>query len=108
MKWIERLMFLVIPSCQETQKLQSQTLDERLPWLTRCKLWMHCVMCGWCSRYGKQLKFLNRVCADLPECGDFGKESPLPDEARERIEKCLCVEKSEDCLNTHGTDHAGS
>ncbi|MFK5920963.1 MAG: hypothetical protein QM496_02195 [Verrucomicrobiota bacterium] len=90
MKLIERLMFLVIPSCRETQKLQSKTLDEKLPWLTRCSLWMHCVMCGWCRRYGKQLKFLSRACGDLPECGDFEKDEALPEEAKERIARCLC------------------
>lgn len=93
MKFVERMMFKVIPSCRETQKLQSQKLDEKLSLWKRSSLWMHCVMCGWCRRYGKQIKFLNRVCSALPECGDFEKDEPMPDDTRERIEKCLCDEE---------------
>lgn len=85
MKLIERMVFLVIPSCRETQELQSRGLDEKQSLWRRCSLWMHCMMCGWCRRYGKQIKFISRMCADLPECGDFEKEAPLPDGARERI-----------------------
>ncbi len=96
MKFLERLMFLVIPSCRETQKLQSRRLDEKLPLVKRCSLWVHCVMCGWCRRYGKQIKFLNKVCSDLPECGDFEKEEAMSSEARERIEKCLCEERGKE------------
>ena len=94
MKFVERLMFLIIPSCKETQKLQSRKLDEQLSLWKRGALWMHCIMCGWCRRYGKQIKFLNRVCSDLPECGDFEKEEAMPDETRGRIEESLQEERN--------------
>jgi hypothetical protein len=94
MKMLERMMFWVIPNCRETQKLQSRNLDVKLSLWKRGVLWMHCVMCGWCRRYGKQINFLNRICSELPECGDFEEEEKMPKEARERVEKCLCEKKS--------------
>jgi hypothetical protein len=96
MKYVERLMFLVIPSCREAQKLQSRKLDEELSLWKRCSLWMHCAMCGWCRRYGKQTRFLNRLCSELPECGDFGKEEPIPDGVKARIAKSLSDTKGRD------------
>ncbi len=79
----------MIPNCRQTQELHSRGLDEKLPWLQRLAVRIHCLLCTCCSRYGKQLKFMSRLCDQLPEYGDFGKKNPMPEESRQRIAQAL-------------------
>ena len=82
---MDRIMFKVLPSCKEAMHLHSCAQDERLPLRKRFLLWMHCIMCRFCARYGKQLRLLRKWTKQLPEKYDYSKVAKLPDDAKERI-----------------------
>jgi hypothetical protein len=48
-------------------------------------------MCRWCSRYGKQIKFLRAVAQRCDD--DHNAKQTMPPEARERIKRRLQTEK---------------
>jgi hypothetical protein len=81
------------PSCKQAVQLQSAALDTKLPFRQRLGLRIHLMLCKWCRRYGKQIRFL---CSATHEHG--GEERALPPqalspEARERIKDRLQAEK---------------
>ena len=73
------------PNCADMSRLASQSLEKALPLGLRLKMRLHFLVCVWCNRYFKQLKFLHQAAphleqraGDLPGCG-------LPLEAKRRI-----------------------
>jgi hypothetical protein len=71
------------PNCKEAARLQSAALDRRLGLLERLGLRCHLLLCKWCGRYGKQIKFLGAAAREqTPAHG-------LSTEARERIKRRL-------------------
>jgi transposase-like protein len=48
-------------SCKEASERLSAALDTRLSMSERLGLRLHLFICKWCSRYGRQLKFLQRA-----------------------------------------------
>ena len=75
------------PNCREAIRLQSDALDRPLPRLQRIGLRIHLVLCVWCMRYGKQIKFL-RTTAQHCEYDQEPKQA-LSVEVRERIKRTL-------------------
>lgn len=76
------------PTCKEATRLQSDALDQSLPWRQRFGLFLHLLICKWCRRYGRHLGFLRtaaKKCAEL-EPEPVEKLSPA---ARERIRQAL-------------------
>lgn len=93
MKLMQRLMFMVIPNCREAEQLQSRKLDEKLSLVRRAGLWMHCVICSCCRRFGIQLKFLSDLCKEVPEhCDDLAEAHPMPEDAKERVRERIVEE----------------
>ena len=91
MKPLLKLAKLLSPSCKQASRLQSEAMDRNLSWLEAVGLRVHLVLCKWCRRYGKQLKFLRHAahqCDEQPSCGTVAKLAP---EARERIKQKLRV-----------------
>ena len=82
---MDRMMFKVMPSCKEAMELQSEAIDHKLPIHKRALLWMHCAMCGFCRRYGKQIRWLSQKLKALPHAFDFGREKPMPPEMKDRV-----------------------
>lgn len=75
-------------TCKEASRWLSQSLDRPLPRLKRLQLRMHVWLCGSCSNFEKQLKFLRRAARRLGE--DSRPDGVrLGSEARERIRKAL-------------------
>ena len=67
----------------------SQGMDKELSLTTRMKLRIHYLMCSFCERYMKQLKYIRKVSREFPErIGDVSDAS-LPADARERIKIAL-------------------
>ncbi len=75
-------------TCEETAQLVSESLDRTLRLRERFALRLHLLGCAMCSRYARQLKFLQRVCADGAE-EQLTSPAELSDAARERIRNRL-------------------
>jgi hypothetical protein len=81
------------PNCREAARLQSEALDKKLPFSKRLGLRLHLLICKWCRRYGKQIRFLRSAAHQCPD--DLTEAAPqkLSAEARERIRQRLQSEK---------------
>lgn len=64
-------------------------MDKKLSLTTRIKLRIHYLMCSFCERYAKQLKYMRTVAREFPEkIGEVG-DAKLPAEAKERLKEAL-------------------
>ncbi len=76
-------------TCREASELQSQSLEQPLPWRAQLGLRIHLLLCKWCRRYGEQIRFLREACRQ----GDLSSETPaayrLSDEARQNLKEKL-------------------
>jgi|SRR5271155_970915 len=93
MNWIFKTIHALSPNCKEAVRLQSGALDRPLPLLRRIGLRIHLGLCAWCSRYGRQIKFLRTA---AQHC-DHNHEAKLtlPVEAKERIKRTLAASKDQ-------------
>ncbi len=78
-------------TCKEVAQLASESLDRSLTLYERLTLRLHLFRCDMCTRYVRQLKFLQRVCAEAGE-EKLTEVAELTDEARERIQSRLSQE----------------
>jgi hypothetical protein len=77
------------PHCQEAIRLQSKSLDQALtPW-QRLGLRIHLILCKWCRRYTKQIRFLRQAAHDHPDRLTEASTHSLSAEARARIKRSL-------------------
>jgi hypothetical protein len=81
------------PNCREATRLQSEALDKKLPFPKRVGLWLHLLICKWCRRYGKQIRFLRGAARQCPDHLTEAVPQTLSPEARERIRQRLQSEK---------------
>jgi len=73
------------PHCTEILRLASQSLEQPQSVRTRMKMRMHFLICVWCKRYDKQLKFLHQAAAHLDHQDIILPGHGLSAEARQRI-----------------------
>jgi hypothetical protein len=52
-------------------------------------MWLHLLVCKWCRRYGKQVRFLRDAAHNHPEDLTGAVPQTLSGEARERIKQRL-------------------
>ena len=90
MHWLAKTFRALSPNCKEAIRLQSEALDRPLSRMQRVGLRIHLAMCRWCSRYGKQIKFLRTVAQRCDH--DLDANQTMPPEARERIKRRLRTE----------------
>ena len=83
----------ISPNCKEAVRLQSEALDHQLPGLERLGLRLHLVLCKWCRRYGKQIRFLHDTAHVHPNELTEPVPQKLPDAARERMKQRLRAEE---------------
>ena len=79
------------PNCADMSRLASQSLEQRPSPRIRFKMWLHYLICVWCKRYFKQLKFLHEA---APQFADHAGTLPgrgLSAEARQRMLQRLQV-----------------
>jgi hypothetical protein len=91
--WLQLQIVLLIcrftPTCPEVAKILSQGMDKELSLMTRMKLRIHYLMCSFCERYMKQLKYIRKVSREFPEkIGDVSGAS-LPADAKARMKAAL-------------------
>jgi len=79
----------LLPSCREASRLQSEALDKELSFPRRCGLALHLMVCKWCRRYGRQVRFLRDAAHEHPENLSEAVPQKLSAEARERIRQRL-------------------
>ena len=77
------------PNCREASRLQSEVLDHSLSRGQRLGLRLHLLLCKWCRRYGKQLRFLRQAVHDHPDAVNDPTPRTLSSEARERLKQSL-------------------
>jgi hypothetical protein len=75
--------------CREASCAQSESLDHPLPFAKRVGLSLHLVLCRWCRRYGKQIRFLRVAAHEHPEEMAEAAPQKLSGEARDRIKRRL-------------------
>ena len=79
----------LMPSCRDASRLQSEALDKELSFSKRLGLSLHLLICKWCRRYGKQIRFLRDAAHEHPENLSDAVPQKLSSEARERIKQRL-------------------
>jgi hypothetical protein len=93
LKTIARVMATLSPNCRQASRLQSEALDHKLPIFKRTGLWIHLLLCKWCRRYGKQIRFLRDAAHEHPDELVEGARQKLSDASRERIKQRLSSEE---------------
>ena len=73
------------PNCAEMSRLASQSFEQALPLGARFQMWLHYLVCVWCSRYLKHLKFLHGAAPQLDEHLNLPAARVLSAEAKQRI-----------------------
>ena len=73
------------PNCAEMSRLASRSLEQPLAWRTRLKMRLHFLICVWCQRYFKQLRFTHAAASHLDEHAEMLPPRPLSPAARQRI-----------------------
>jgi hypothetical protein len=91
--WLQLQIVLLIcrftPTCPEVVRILSLGMDKELSLMMRIKLRIHYLMCSFCERYMKQLKYIREVSREFPEkIGDIS-DSSLPADAKERMKAAL-------------------
>ena len=56
-----KLLETLLPTCRQVSRLQSDLLDQPLSLPRRFGLRLHLLVCKWCRRYGKQIRFLHEA-----------------------------------------------
>jgi len=64
-------------------------MDRPLPLTTRIKLRIHYLMCSFCERYAKQLKYMRQVAREFPEKIGETSQAKLPADAKQRMKEAL-------------------
>src|SRR5690349_7818481 len=79
----------VMPTCREITRLQSDALDRNLPLFKRTAVRLHLLICSWCRRYGKHIRFLRQAMHEHPEQLCEATSQGLSPDARERLKRAL-------------------
>jgi hypothetical protein len=77
------------PTCPEVVRILSLGMDEKLSLMMRMKLRIHFLMCSFCQRYMKQLKYIRQVSREFPEKIGEASNALLPTDAKERMKAAL-------------------
>ena len=64
-------------------------MDKELSLMMRMKLRIHYLMCSFCQRYMKQLKYIRQVSREFPDKIGEISDAKLPAEAKERLKQAL-------------------
>jgi len=64
-------------------------MDKQLSLMMRMKLRIHYLMCSFCERYMKQLKYIRQVSREFPDKIGEISGATLPAEAKQRLKEAL-------------------
>jgi hypothetical protein len=77
------------PTCPEVVRILSLGMDKELSLMMRIKLRIHYLMCSFCERYMKQLKYIRQVSREFPDKIGEVSDASLPADAKARIKSAL-------------------
>ena len=77
------------PTCPEVIRILSLEMDKDLSFIVRMKLRIHYLMCSFCERYMKQLKYIRQVSREFPEKIGEVSDASLPPEAKAQMKAAL-------------------
>jgi hypothetical protein len=86
---IALLICRITPTCAEVVRMVSLGMDKKLPLTMRIKLRIHYLMCTFCKRYTKQLKYMRTTAREFPEKIGKVSDATLPAETKERFKAAL-------------------
>ena len=89
--WV-RWVWKHTPNCAEMSRLASKSFDGPQPLGTRLRMRLHSVLCVWCKRYRKHLRFLRTAAPGLDDHLDLPGGGRLSPEAKRRILRRLEME----------------
>lgn len=89
LRWIKVLS----PTCREAVRLQSDSLDRTLPFPERLGLRLHLLLCKWCRRYARQIRFLREALRCADEKTAVVARIPLPVATRDQLKARLRQER---------------
>lgn len=76
--------------CKDVSILISRSMDEKLPVWVRLGIKFHLMMCHLCSNYKDQLYFIRNAVSKMEiNINTHTALTPLPDQARDRIQRYL-------------------
>jgi hypothetical protein len=77
------------PNCREASRLQSEPLSRSLSMSQRWGLRVHLLLCKWCRRYARQIRFLRGALRE--EANETSEAAPktLSPGTRERMKQSL-------------------
>ena len=78
-------------TCKEATRLVSEAQDRRLGWSERIGLGFHLLICVWCRRYARQIRFLTRALRSNTAKASASPVAHLDNAARSRIKESLKV-----------------
>jgi hypothetical protein len=87
------LMMQMMSPCAAATRLASESLDRPLTAKERRSLRMHLLVCQWCRRYEKQIRFLHEILHRHPETFTSRSTPRLSAASRERIRQILAAAK---------------
>src|SRR5438094_6501017 len=91
--WLQLQIVLLIcrftPTCPEVVRILSLGMDKQLSLMMRMKLRIHYLMCSFCERYMKQLKYIRQVSREFPDKIGEISGATLPAEAKQRLKEAL-------------------
>ena len=64
-------------------------MDKQLSLMMRMKLRIHYLMCSFCERYMKQLKYIRQVSREFPDRIGEVSDASLPADTKERMKAVL-------------------
>ena len=77
------------PTCPEVTRMLSLGMDKQLSLMMRMKLRIHYLMCSFCERYMKQLKYIRQVSREFPDRIGEVSDASLPADTKERMKAVL-------------------
>ena len=91
--WLQTKLVIFIgkhtPKCREMVRILSRSMDEPMPLTMRIKKRLHFLICCWCQRYERQLRYIHKTAGRFPEHADEASDVPFPPDAKERIRQRL-------------------
>jgi len=70
-------------------RILSQGMDKELSLIMRLKMRVHYLMCSFCERYMKQLRYMREVARQFPEKIGTVSSAKLPADAKQRMKAAL-------------------
>jgi len=90
----DKIPFMI--SCDQATYIISKNQHEEITFLTNLKLKLHLLMCLYCRRYNKQIKFLDKIINKIKSTPDLNSfQHKLTLEQKERISKSITNQENQ-------------